>query len=706
MSFLKEIKRRKVFQVAVAYAVVAWLLVQVITAVEAPLNLPDWFDTTVIVLLALGFPVAVILAWAFDLTPQGISATSEAAADATVLPAALRFGYISQALILLAVSFLVVDQYVLESRDDAGTQPSTLLDNSSGLTRRYSIILDSAEMEAGPTLSAEIALSPDGRHLAYSAQGNGHRQLYLRDLEQGATQALAETEGARGPSFSSDGEWIVFRSNQRLLRVSVRGGTPRVLSDFDARTSTGISSTPDDSILFAAANSANVVRLHRIAALGGTPEPLDMDPDGFGYTHNWPDVLPGGSHVLYTISPIGDASAQERQIAVHTLETGESRTLIEDAYNGRYVPTGHIVFMRSATLWAVPFDVERLELTGPEVPVVNGVTTNSSTGVSAYTFSDEGLLAYLPGGDTTVSIRNLVWVDRQGGVELIPAEPNTYRHPRLSPDQRRVAVSVRERGNEDVWIIDLASGLPSRLTLDPAVDHSPLWSPDGKFIVFHSERDGGGIFRKAADGVGQVERLTTGNLRQYPETFSPDGEHLVFRQDDQSLYVLSMSGPMDFRPLIANAYQEHFAAISPDGRWIAYESHENGFGEIYVRPFPEVEDGGPWQVSRNGGAEPRWTPHGEQIIYSVGGGEGGMVAVQVETEPSFFVLVVDPLPDIDLVRGALNEKPNYDISADGERLIGMRNAERAGNVANQPVLTVVDNWFEELKRLAPSSDTE
>ena len=699
MSLFAEIRRRKVFQVAAVYAVVAWLIVQVVSTIEQPLNLPEWFATVVIVSLASGFPVVLILAWAFDVTPQGIKPASTAAADAPLQPTVLRFGYISQALILLAVGFLVIDQYVLAPNQETSVRTALEVNGSAGLVRRYSIILGPTAGSLGPRLNTQVALSPDGRRLVYAAQVDGRRQLYLRELDQMAAQALNGTDGALDPSFSPDGEWVVFRTEQELRRISIRGGLPQSLASAGL-TNTGILWTPDDSILFTTLNRDNVYWLHSIPALGGTPEPLPTNSDGFDATHSWPHVLPGGEHMLYTIRRLsGTDSTDDGRIAIMSLETGASETLIERAYNARFAPTGHIVFVRSATLWAVPFDIERLEITGREVPIVSGVETRGDRGASAYAFSNDGLLVYLAGGDITAADeRHLVWVDRQGVEEAIPVEPKNYRHPRLSPDQSRLAVNIRERGNDDVWIIDLASGVPTRLTTDPAVDFAPLWTPDGQRIVFHSERDGGGMFWKSADGTGQVQRLTTSATGQYPESFSPDGEQLVFRQDDQSLYVLSMEDGAT-SPLISNPYQEHFAAISPDGRYVAYESHQNGPGEIYVRPFPNVGDGGPWPVSTGGGSEPRWNPQGSEIFYNMV--PGGMAVTRVSTTPAFSVETTTPLLADEYVRGNLNEKPNYDIAADGQRLVLIKPTAQAGNVAGQTVLTVVDNWFEELNRLAP-----
>jgi len=265
-----------------------------------------------------------------------------------------------------------------------------------------------------------------------------------------------------------------------------------------------------------------------------------------------------------------------------------------------------------------------------------------------------------------------------------------------------VATSVNS-DNQDIWIYDLARGTSSRLTFDPASDQAPLWTPDGERVVFSSSREGGGLFWKAADGTGQVERLTTSASPQFPEAFSPDGMRLVFREGSPQwdLYVLSMEGEPTSKPLLQTPFNETASAISPDGRWIAYTSDESGLFQVYVRPFPNVDDG-KWQISTDGGQEPLlWGPESRELFYGHPSGDRIMV-VAVEADPAFSAENPRVLLTVDYVDRATTF-PSFDISPDGERFLVVKEIGRIEEVSGPTELIVVENWFEELRRLAPRS---
>ena len=376
-----------------------------------------------------------------------------------------------------------------------------------------------------------------------------------------------------------------------------------------------------------------------------------------------------------------------------------------DGYNARYAPTGHIVFARSAALWAVPFDLERLEKIGPEVPIVPGVQTDGNRGHTVYAFSDDGLLVYLPGVDVwgaTALGRNLVWVDREGREELLDDTPRPYTSARLSPDGRQVAVAFDDNGNEDIWVYDLGRASFSRVTTDPGTDNSPLWSLDGNRIYFRSNRDGGGIFRKAVDGTGPVEQILAG-AQQTPQSFSPDGAQLVYQQGPlerlQDIRILSLEGDYISRSLIqTEEFSELFGQISPDGQWIAYESDETGLSEIYVRPFPNVEDG-KWPIAR--GSFPVWSHDGRELFYRT---DEAVMVVSVEVGQTFLSEPPEELFAGDYLFRAPGKygSVTYDVSADG-RFLMIKGAEQIEQTNEQTTLSVVHNWFEELNRLAPPS---
>jgi len=342
----------------------------------------------------------------------------------------------------------------------------------------------------------------------------------------------------------------------------------------------------------------------------------------------------------------------------------------------------------------VPFDLAALEVTGDSVPVVQGVRQSPNRLVD-YAISNKGTLIYVPSTSTGVVNSTLVWVDREGQEKPLAAEPQGYIGPRISPDGSRLAITVREPGgSSDVWIYDLEGEIPTRLTFDPAGDFAPLWTPDGQRVVFASFREGGpsNLFWKAADGTGQVERLTTSPYNQNTNSFSPDGKRLVF-QDlvTRAFQVLSMEGERTSQPLFGSQFNEGRGRISPDGHWIAYVSNESGRQEVYVRTFPNVEEG-KWQISRDGGLQPVWAPLGQELFYRIG---EAMMVVGIKTEPTFTAgSPVVLFTGRDLTGGAGGA---YDISPDGQRFL-MIKQEQAG--VGQ--INVVTNWTEELKRLVPT----
>jgi Tol biopolymer transport system component len=699
-----ELKRRNVVKVGVAYAIVAWLLVQIIVSIEEPLNLPDWTDTLVIVLLGFGLAIAILLAWAYELTPDGIRAAGDVQPTESVTRVTgQRLNYFIVGLLVIAVGFLVIDQYVVGPEIN-GSPPGAVEEfrtafDSTAPAPRYSIILGSTEsMTSLLLLSTQMALSRDGRRIAYAAMVYGELQLFIRDLDQLVPRAIPDTAGALAPFFSPDGQWIAFaQQGGGFRKIPASGGTPQTLAA-DRQFETSGFWTEDGTILFTDATDG---ALHRVSAEGGISQPLGPFPDE-GEIHSWPHPLPGGNEILITAG--ADSEARTARIALLNTETGEVRTVIEQGYNARYLPTGHIAFIRDASLWAVPFDLSRLEIVGEEVPVVQGVETASSYGSAAYSFSDDGRLIYLPGIDTEAEqSQTLVWVDHDGNEEPL-ALPRSYRWADVSPSGERIAVGIDEGGNEDIWIYDLARTSLSRLTFDPAVDSLPRWAPDGERVVFSSTRGDGGLWWRAADGTGQAEQIETDPLARFPDSFSPDGSQLVYAAGPPfDLYVLSLEGDGTAQPLTSTDHNELAGAISPDGSWIAYHSNEHGRLQVFVRPFPNVEDG-IWQISREGGAIPVWSPDGRELYYRWGGGGLGstVFAASIESEPDFSA----GTPSLLFYGTYVGAGPQsgLDISADGERFLLLKDTARVEQVPGQTVLVAVESWFDEVNRRVPRSE--
>jgi serine/threonine-protein kinase len=549
---------------------------------------------------------------------------------------------------------------------------------------------------------ATAAISPDGSRLAYvTVRGDwATRQLYFRALDQLEPILLPGTEGAEHPFFSPDGRWVGFRANDKLKKVSVTGGAAITLCD--AVSGAGATWAPDDTIIFARRGSTDAgplaaYALWRVPGVGGTAEQLTVpDSEKRENAHLYPQVLPGGKWVLFSAGVVAGGTswdAHEASIELLSLETGERRVLRRVGNQPHYAPTGHLVFVDQATLFAAPFDLERLKLSGAAVPVLHGVLADPLSGAGQFGFSKSGTLVYVRGDEESGSRRRMVWVDREGREEPFAAEPDHYFDPRISPDGSRVALTVVRSDNFDVWIYDLARGTSTRLTFDPAVDQRAVWTPDGQRLVFESARHGAAndLFWKAADGTGQVERLTASPYTHRPHFWTSDGE-LVYEEHHpktvQDFHVLSMEGERPSRPLLTTPFTEDRPALSPDGRWMAYRSLESGRTEVYVRPFPNVEEG-KWQVSRDGGMSPVWGPNGRELFYRSPGG-GTMMVVPIETEPTFTAGTPEVLFTGDYF---VARNRNYDISPDGQRFLMLRRPE------TQPLtqLHVVFNWFEELK---------
>ncbi len=555
---------------------------------------------------------------------------------------------------------------------------------------RFSVVVpEGATISAAPS----VTLSRDGTKLAYTATQDGIRRVYVQTLDQLEANPLPGTEGARVPFFSPEGQWVGFFTEMplkggtgELKKVSLSGGAPQTLCKVGIGR--GASWGQDGMIVFGKRPG-----LWRVSDVGGTPERLPSVVGGF-----FPQILPGVQAVLFSFQGFGTLG-RTYSVGVLSLETGEEKDLISPGLHGHYVPTGHLIYAQRGTLLAAPFDLKNLGVTGPSTPVVEGIWMVNGV---HYSISETGTLAYVP-HDKEQGEKTLVWVDPEGNEEPLTAEPGPYRSPRVSPDGTRLAVTVTDSDNADVWIYDLVRKVSNRLTLDPAKDGFPLWTPDGLRLVFASDRDGGqwNLFWKAADGTGLAQRLTSSPHRQIPMCFSPDGKSLVFSQAEPETYrdlqLMSMEGERRAQVLLKTTAMEGDAQISPDGRWIAYASNELGREEVFVSPFPNVGVG-KWYISNGGGRVPLWGSQGRELFYRTL--DGALMMVKVETEPTFTKgnpeMVVSP----GYHEGSHPTERHYDISPDGQRFLMLKEVEQTEKTR----LVVVQNWFEELKRLVPTDN--
>ena len=500
-------------------------------------------------------------------------------------------------------------------------------------------------------------------------------------------------EGARGPFFSADGQSIGFWADGQLKKVGVSGGAPVTLADVLTNPH-GASWGADDMILYGRPEGIMQVP-------GASGKPVLLIPVNDGEVFYGPQMLPDGEWVLLTVRAVGQASSSwdEAQIVAQSVTTGERAVLIDRGRDGRYLPTGHLVYGLNGVLFAVPFDVDSRRVTGGPVPLVEGVRAvvgrGPGAGAAQFSVSATGSLVYVPGSAGGGDVVTLTWVGRDGDEERISAPPRAYARSHVSPDGTRIAVDIADGNNTDIWIWDLARETLTQLTFDEADDNSPLWTPDSTRVVFGSSREGGGLFWKAADGTGQVEQRKNGLARPY--TWDANGR-LIF-EEAYDIGVLTMEGERTVEMLLDADYEERDPALSPDGRWLAYFSAETGSPSIYVRPFPNIDDG-QWRVSPDFGADPVWSPDGRELFYRSGADRDLMVA-QIETEPTFSAGTPEPLFGVSGYVSPIGR--TFDLAPDGDRFLFGISGTRGQAGDDEPFngLIFVEHWFEELIERVP-----
>jgi len=534
-----------------------------------------------------------------------------------------------------------------------------------------------------------MALSPDGARFVY----NTVRGLYLRSMDQLEARLIPGTEASvTNPFFSPDGQWVGYYQDGQLKKVAISGGAPVTIGP--ATNPFGVSWGSDDTILFAQADG-----IRRVSANGGTPELIIKAEAGEAF--DGPQLLPGGEWVLFTVGA-GPGSWDEAQIVVQSLGASERRDVWRGGSDARYLPTGHIVYALDDDLFAIPFDLDTLSVSGGPAPLVEGVLRAGTTAGANYGVSDGGSLVYVSGG-AGAGARSVVWVDRAGKEEAVTAPPRGYVYPRISPDGSRVALDVRDQEN-DILIWDFRRGTLTRFTPTAEGEEYPVWTPDGQRLAYRTAPSG--IQWKAADGSGVAEPITkAASNQQAPYFFSPTGKELVYREIRPSsidIGMISVGGDANPVWLLENRYTEMNAELSPDGHWMAYQSNESGNHEIYVRPFPNVNDGFQ-QVSGAGGIQPVWSRNGRELFYLQPGTPFRLMAVPVRTGgPAFDSGNPQVLFDWPYLAPGPGGR-TYDVSPDGRRFLALKAfAAVAGGDVPPPRIILVENWLEELKQRVPA----
>ena len=558
------------------------------------------------------------------------------------------------------------------------------------------------------TAAPVVAISPDGTQMVYSAINNSTARLYLRSMSEFEARPIPGTETAQtvfNPVFSPDGRSIAFFSGGTLNRIAVSGGAAVTICPADPRSTYGIS-WGTDAIVFAQGGKG----IMRVSARGGKPEVLVSVKDN-ELAHG-AQILPDGQSVLFALATGDTADRWDRaRIVVQSLKSGERKTLIEGGSDARYLPTGHIVYALGGTLFAVPFDLRRLEVTGGPAPIVEGVrrTSTVSPGSALFNFSSTGTLIYVPGPAGTLgsSLRAFVLADRTGATELLKLPPGSYAHPRVSPDGTRLAFGTDDGKEANIWIYELSgANAPRRITFN-GKNRFPIWSGDGQRVAFQSDREGDlGLFWQRADGAGAAERLTKGEqgVSHVPESWARDGKRLLFTIAQGSTFTL-WTLTLDERKATpfgdVRSDRPIGAVFSPDGRWVAYSSFSGGAGGGYVQPFPAT--GARYQIPKlTFDYHPLWTSDGKELFYLPVAGRFAVVSVQMQ--PSFTFGNPVEMTTVTFTQSHVsNDVRNYDLTPTGKfvALVDPQEQSRSGTSA-APEIRVVLNWFEELKRLVPT----
>ena len=593
-------------------------------------------------------------------------------------------------------------------RTPAGTEPPVhfTITPSTSKPLAHSLALSAAD--------DLIAVARDGRSLVYVAsEGEGQRTLtgpadiWVRRLDQLVSTRLPNLGTPRGPFLSPDGKWIGYFDGQTALRkVSIAGGAPITICP-NLAPGRGATWGPDNTIVFATAGAGTGLGLWSVPAGGGEPTTLTRPDASRGEGAHWyPSFLPDGHAVLFAIGPTsGINDSTNLRIAVLDVKTRQYKTLLGSGTHPIYVEPpgarghGYLVYAISGSLRAVEFDPVKLDVVGDPVPVLDDVQTVG--GAAQFAVAQKGTLVYVPGTDTGLqgALRSLTWYDRRGREEQIAAPARAYAWARLSPDETTIALDLRDQMN-DIWTFDIKRQSLTRVTTDLATDGFPIWTRDGRTLLFESNRVGGvfNVFRQSADGSGAAEQLTTSTNQMWPTSLSSDGTRLLVQettsQTGRDIDVLALLGHALPEPLIHTRFAENNGELSPDSRWLAYQANDSGIDEVYVRPFPAVNTAR-WQVSTGGGRMPAWAGNGRELFYLAG---RNMMAVPIRTAPAFSAGTPTTLFEVPPTSSP--PMRYYDVTRDAQKFLLIKNP--ATSVTSATSMVVALNWVDELKAKMPT----
>ena len=567
---------------------------------------------------------------------------------------------------------------------------------------------------------ASVILSPNGTTLAFVAKPPGQRSaLFVRKLNQLQATPLAGTDDAASPFFSPDGQWIAFFADGQLKKVSVTGGAPIRLTE--APNGRGGTWIDDDTIVFTPQSGGGPdTRLKRVSAAGGAPTvfvPLNTG----AVSQRWPQALPGGKGVLYTEHSAPD-KWDNATLVVAPLSGASSKVILRGGYYGRYVPAsptagggrgagGHVIYMNQGTLFAVRFDLDRLETVGQAVPVFDGIASSSAvTGGAQLAVGPDGTLVYSPGGSGSVTVP-IDWITRDGKTSVLRAAQANWNNLRFSPDGQKLAFEISDGKQWDIWVHDLTRDTTTQLTFEPSNDRGAVWTPDGRRITFTSDRAKRGVYNlywTNADGTGEVTRLNDSPETDRPSSWHPSGRFFAYTNDRRRIMILPMEGdatrgwtPGTPTAFLATPAREGAPMFSPDGRWIAYTQPDSlGTIDTYVRAFPGP--GGPWRISTTSGSYPRWSASSNELLFLkyLDASPSKIMAARYTVAGNSFRAETPYVWSPTSVDRISTENNPYDLHPDGTRIAAAAVPDEAGVIRDQVVF--VFNFADHLSTLLPA----
>jgi eukaryotic-like serine/threonine-protein kinase len=529
-----------------------------------------------------------------------------------------------------------------------------------------------------------LAISPDGSVIVYAAQGDDRKtQLYMRKLGSFESTPIPGTEGAQCPFFSPNGEWLGFVSDDyKLKKISLRGGSSVELASQAGPI--GGSWADDDTIYYIQSFASG---MYSVSAAGGQPKQVTQTgstPEDRG--HLWPNLLPGKTGVIFTVWT--GRSLNDARIEVLSFSSGKRKVLIEGGTNARYIPGGYLAYARNGTLFVVGFDPKRMEVKGTPVPAIDGVMTEAANGDARFAVSNHGTLVFQSGSFASYQ-RNFVWMDRTGKTTNITEEVKPYASPAISPDGKRIALTL-EGSSFDVWVYDLERSTLTKVSFG-ADDYNPHWSPDGKMLAYHSSKSGTmQVYVKHGIVQGDETAVTDGPKFKELYGWTPDGREIVFARENKDtgwdLYAAAVEGDHKPRPLVVAPFNQNDASLSPDGKWLAYVSDESGQNEVFVQAMNDPNTRA--QISSEGGRFPRWARSGNELFFV-----SKNRLMSVKFAPGNALNPGKPVMLFEEKRGL----SGYDVAADGRFVVAL-DADDKGT-GNQ--INVILHWFEELKEAQP-----